>query len=140
MRSSITRQDYAAALARGRAELEKPHAVDARFIVSSSTLRVTFSNGLVFAVDARAVPGLQGHPLSALKNPRVTAGGDGLIFEEADLAFNLPSLLAPCVPLELARSRVAAESGSASSARKARAARENGAKGGRPRKTALVAA
>jgi hypothetical protein len=140
MKNLITSQDYESALARGRAELEQPHAVDVRFVASSATLRVTFSNGLIVAVDARAVPAFASCPLSVLKNPRVTAGGDGLIFDEAGLAFDLPELLSPFLPIELARSRVAAESGRATSVRKARAARENGAKGGRPRKVALPTA
>lgn len=140
MKNLITRQDYEAALARGRGELAKPHAVEARFVVRGAELQVKFSNGLSLVVNARAIPALQGHPLSSLKNPHVTAGGDGLVFDEANLAFNLPSLLAPFLPLELARSRVAAESGRASSAKKAQAARENGSKGGRPRKIALPAA
>ena len=140
MKNLISQQEYEAALARGRAELAKPHAIEARFVVRGASLHVKFSNGLSLVVDAREVPALQGHPLSSLKNPYVTAGGDGLIFDEANLAFNLPSLLAPFLPLELARSRVAAESGKASSAKKAQAARANGSRGGRPRKIALALA
>lgn len=139
MKNLITQQDYEAALARGRAELAKPHAIEARFVARGATLHVKFSNGLSLVVDARSVPAFEGIPLSSLRNPYVTAGGDGLVFDEANLAFNLPSLLAPFLPIDLARSRVAAESGKASSAKKTEAARANGAKGGRPRKVAGAA-
>lgn len=139
MKNLITQQDYDVALARGRAELEKPHAIEARFVGRTSMLVVKFSNGASFAIDARKTPHLCDHSLAVLKNPRVTAGGDGIIFDEADLALNLPILLAPFVPLEIARSRVAAESGSACTEKKAQAARANGAKGGRPRKVEAMA-
>lgn len=139
MKSLISQQSYLAALAKGRAEMEKPHAVEARFVGRTSILEVKFSNGVSFAIDARKTPYLRDHALAALKGPRVTVGGDGIIFEEADLALSLPSLLAPFIPLEIARSRVASESGSVLSERKAQAARVNGAKGGRPRKIAVLA-
>lgn len=140
MKNLITQEDYEAALAKGRDELAKPHVVAARFVARGAALHVQFSNGLTLVVDARAVPAFQGLPLSSLKDPQVTAGGDGLVFDEANLAFDLPSLLAPFLPIELARSRVAAELGKETTAKKAQAARANGAKGGRPRKSSVAAA
>lgn len=139
MKNLITQQDYDQALAKGRAEMQKPHAIGARFVGRTWTLEVAFSNGSKFSFDARETPHLRDHALATLRNPRVTAGGDGLVFEQADVALNLPILLAPFVPLEIARSRVAAESGGVTSEKKAHAARANGAKGGRPRKVAAVA-
>ncbi len=135
MKRLITQRDYDAALAKGRAELAEPHAIEVRFVGRTTTMQMTFSNGLCLIVDARALPGLQGHTAASLGRPYVTSGGDGLVFDKADLAFNLPNLIAPVLPIELARSRVAAEAGKVSTPRKARAARANGAKGGRPRKT-----
>jgi len=139
MKNLITQQDYDAALARGKAELEKPHAVEARFVGRSWTLEVSFSNGSRIAIDARLSPFLRGKSLASLQKPYVTVGGDGIIFEKVDVALNLPILLAPFVPLEIARSRVASESGGVMSEKKAQAARANGAKGGRPRKVAAAA-
>jgi len=140
MKNLISQEEYDQALARGRAEMLQPHAVEARFVIRGALLHVKFSNGLSLVLDARTVPALKGHPLSSLKNPYVTVGGDGIVFEDANLSFNLPNLLAPYLPLDLARSRVAAESGKASSIKKAHAARANGLKGGRPRKVVLVTA
>ncbi len=139
MKNLITQQDYDAALARGKAELEKPHASEARFIGRSWMLEVSFSNGARITIDARLSPFLRDHPLAALQKPYVTVGGDGIIFEEVDVALSLPILLAPFVPLEIAKSRVASESGSVLSEKKSQAARANGAKGGRPRKVAAMA-
>jgi len=139
MKNLVTQQDYDAALAKGRADLEKPHATGARFVGRSHLLEVQFSNGISFTIDARLASDLQAHPLAALKNPRVTNGGDGIVFEDADFALNLPTLLAPFVPIDIARCRVASVAGSTPSAKKSRAARENGAKGGRPRKSIVAA-
>lgn len=139
MKNLVTQREYDAALARGRAELETPHATCARFVGRGRLLEVTFSNGISFSIDPRMAPNLQGHSLAALQNPRVTHGGDGIVFEGADLALKLSSLLAPFVPIDIARSRVASATGSISSPKKASAARENGAKGGRPRKNASTA-
>ena len=139
MKNLITKQDYDKALARGKAEMQKPHAIGARFVDRTWTLEVSFSNGSKFSFNAQETPQLKTYKLEDLENPRVTTGGDGLVFEQANLALNLPILLAPFFPLEIARSRVAAESGSATSEKKAQAARENGAKGGRPRKAVAAA-
>lgn len=134
MKNLITEKDYKAALAKGRAEMEMPHATDARLMPGTSYLVVLYSNGLVFGVDASVEPHLRDYDLALLRDPQLTTGGDGILFEAADLALNLPNLLAPYMPLDLARSRVAAELGSKKSEKKAEAARANGARGGRPKK------
>ena len=134
MKNFISDHDYESARATGRSEMAQTHAVEASFMPRHAVLRIKFSNGLSLLMDVRQIPEFQGLSLSALRNPYVTPGGDGLIFQEANLAFHLPNLLAPYLPLELARSRVAAELGKTRSDKKAAAARVNGAKGGRPRK------
>lgn len=139
MKNLISKDDYEAALTRGRTEMSKPHAVEACLLAQGTTLQVKFSNGLKLQIEVCDIPAFKGIPLSSFKKPHVTAGGDGLIFEEANLAFNLTRLLAPFVPIDLARSRVATESGKTSSVKKAQAARVNGTKGGRPRKVDVAA-
>ena len=138
MKNLITEQEYKLALKRGRAELEKPHAIEADILARGTLLRFKFSNGLSLTIETRKVPAFEGLDMSKLGNPVVTPGGDGIIFDAAQLAFNLPNLIALFLPLEWARSRVAAELGKVSTLKKAQAARENGSKGGRPRKPVKV--
>ena len=134
MKNLITEKDYQTALAKGRAEMEKPHAVEAQFVLDTPHLVVRYSNNFAFVLDVSVNQHLRDYDLALLRNPQVTTGGDGILFEGADLALNLPDLLAPYMPLDLARSRVAAELGSKKSEKKAEAARANGARGGRPKK------
>jgi len=139
MKNLISENMYDAALVKGREALTRPHAVSASYNKGRHELTIKFSNGLKVNVDARLSSFLSKHLDDDLSEPYVTPGGDGLIFDHANLSVGIPGLLAQFIPLDTARQVVASAIGSVSSEKKTAAARENGAKGGRPRK-ALVAA
>lgn len=139
MKNLISEKMYEDALARGREALERPHAVSASYNKGKHELTIKFSNGLKVNVDARKSTFLGKHLDADLSEPYVTPGGDGLIFDHANLSVGIPGLLAQFLPLDAARQVVASAMGSVRSEMKSAAARENGAKGGRPRKTLATA-
>lgn len=139
MKSELTDQQYKEALERGRAALSEPYAVEARFNSKTKLLAVTYSNKTVFVLDVRHNEILAPYADKDLANPYVTPGGDGILFDKADLEFSLPSIIACGIPSSLARKRMAMVMGSARSEKKAIAARANGSKGGRPKKELAAA-
>lgn len=140
MKNLVSEQDYKDALERGRSAMSRePYATGARFNSRTHLLSVVFSNGMVVGVDVRTAPVLSAVPQSALTDPYVTPGGDGLLFDKAELSVSIPGLLGPLLPEDVARQKISAVMGRVSSSKKTAAAQANGAKGGRPRKLAIPA-
>lgn len=134
MKNLISKAAFDKALGAGRQALARKHAVSARYNTRTHMLTVNFSNGFACSFDVRTAPVLGDRPDADYSNPYVTPGGDGLIFDNADLEVGLPALVAPQLPLEIARAAVAASNGRRTTPGKSAAARLNGAKGGRPKK------
>lgn len=135
MATLISDSQYQAALERGRQELAAPHAIDARFDRVGRKLTIVFSNGLEVSLRPEVSEFLREHADADLSNPYVTPGGDGLIFEAADIAVSIPGLISQLLPENIARKKMASALGSRTSERKSEAARANGAKGGRPKRS-----
>ena len=134
----ISEAEYQAALARGKEALAIPYAVHAHFDAVHKMLSIGYTNGLSITFDVRQNSILASHADADLCDPYVTPGGDGLLFDRAGLSFALPSVVAAALPADLARRKVAAVLGTVRSNKKAESSRANGAKGGRPRKSAVV--
>jgi len=139
MKNPISEQDYQSALDRGRSGCREPYATHARFNSRTHLLSVEFSNGTVIGVDVRKATVLRDFPQAAFSDPYVTPGGDGLLFEKAELSVSIPGLLGPLLPEDVARQKIATITGRVSSAKKIAAAQANGAKGGRLRKLPVPA-
>ena len=74
-----------------------------------------------------------------LKQMAVGFGGSALCLEERDLHVSIAGLVSASLPLmEMATALVAARNGRRNSEVKAKTSRENGLKGGRPRKLAAA--
>lgn len=122
------------ALARGRnTRASEPRALSARFDARNGRMIVDLANGCTFAFPPRLVQGLENAGDGGLSTVEILGAGYGLHWEALDVDISVPGLLAGIFGT---KSHMARQAGKATSAAKAEAARANGAKGGRPRKSA----
>jgi hypothetical protein len=125
-----------AALERGRtARLHEPRAASARYDRRSRRVIVELANGCTFAFPPKLVQGLEAATEEQLFQVEILGAGSGLHWDALDADLSIPGLL---VGLFGTKAYLAQQAGRAKSVAKAAAARVNGAKGGRPRRSAHV--
>jgi hypothetical protein len=130
-------RQFQAAVIRGRAlDAAEPRAAEAYYDRSTGRIILELRNGCVFGFPAEAEESLRGATPEQLAGVEVV-GGEGLHWEELDADISVPGLIAHYINLRAWASRYL---GQCTSAAKARAARANGRKGGRPRKRRAEAA
>lgn len=130
----LTEDEFQSAVERGRLEaLTEPRAVSARYSRRTGRIVVELKNGSTFAFPARLVQGLQTLSEADIAAIAIEGNGYGLRWEKQDIDVSVPGLLAGIFGTKAHMARLA---GQATSPAKAKAARANGAKGGRPRKSA----
>lgn len=109
----------------------------ARFDRTTGRVLVELSSGILFAFPISRIPALRRATRSALAAVTVSGSGSTLSWEALDVDLSVAGLLLSAVePRERAR-HLASLAGRATSPAKAAAARANGLRGGRPRKTAV---
>jgi len=109
-------------------------ARSARYSVAHKTLFVTLTNGTVIGIPTAHLPALRRASPRQRSAVTVLPAGIALHWASLDVDLSVPALIREALGADALRSLAAAEGGKATSERKAAAARENGAKGGRPRK------
>lgn len=129
-------RDYEAASRRGEAERKaSPIPTAALFDMQSGRLVVEFTNGASFMAPARALQGLEEATDAQLAEVELL-GETGLHWESLDVDYTISGLMQGI--FGTARFMDGQRRGGQSkSDAKIAASRSNGAKGGRPRKTAL---
>ncbi len=128
-----------AAAARGRKMLDtEPRAVAARYDRKTGRVVIDLANGCTYAFPARLVQDLQGADPAALSRVEVDGMGFNLHWPALDVDLYVPALVSGIFGTRgwMAR-ELARIAGRATSPAKAAAARANGARGGRPRKSAV---
>jgi hypothetical protein len=127
-----------AAEARGRKLLEtEPRAVAARYEQATGRVVVDLVNGCSYAFPAELVQDLQGARHVDLASVEVDGLGFNLHWPALDVDLYVPALVSGIFGTRSwMASELARVAGRATSPAKAAAARSNGAKGGRPRKSA----
>ncbi|MCE7029357.1 DUF2442 domain-containing protein [Jiella avicenniae] len=131
MARELTDEAIDSAIERGsRLDKSFPTPSSARFEAASGQIVVEFTNGSAFMVPARALQDLEEASDDDLAAVTIE-NGYALRWDRLDVDFTIPGLMAGV--FGTARF-MASEAGRARSAAKAKAARENGRKGGRPRK------
>lgn len=134
MMPDLTDARIAAANARGReVAASLPHAARARYDRRSRRIVVELTNGSLFAFPAELAQGLAGASPEALGDIELFGDGYGLHWPQLDTDLTVPGLLAGV--FGTAR-WMAMQAGRTTSPAKAAAARRNGSRGGRPRKSA----
>jgi Protein of unknown function (DUF2442) len=111
----------------------EPRAAAARYDSERREIIVELTSGATFMFPCDLVQGLAGASENDLSQVEILGSGYGLHWEALDVDYTVPGLLAGVFGT---RSHMAKLAGQARSPAKAQAARTNGAKGGRPRKTA----
>lgn len=123
--------------ARERAVLEaetEPRARQARYDRRTGRVEVELTNGCMFAFPTELAQGLRGASPEQLVEVEIELDGEGLHWEDLDADLLVPELLRGVFGSARWMSEIGRTLGSVRSEAKARAARINGRKGGRPRK------
>ena len=123
-----------AAIERGHiAQQTEPRAEAVRYDKRNSRIIIDLTNGCTFAFPPSVAQGLETATDEDLAAVEILGSGYGLHWEALDVDLSIPGLLAG---LFGTTSYMARKAGQTKSPAKAAAARENGRKGGRPRKQA----
>jgi hypothetical protein len=125
-----------AALERGRVAAEtEPRARSAAYHAGTGRIAIELTNGCLFAFPAEKGQGLRGATPEQLAAVEVLPGGSGLHWEELDADLSVAGLVAGVFGSRAWMRELGRAGGKAQTEAKARAARENGRKGGRPRRS-----
>ncbi|WP_445180835.1 DUF2442 domain-containing protein [Pseudomonas sp. McL0111] len=134
----LTEEMLEAAIKRGEArQASSLQAVSVTFEKASLVIRFEDGSGVLLPVDR--YPEFDGFDTDDYENLKVGFAGTALCHEGKDLDVSIAGLISASPSLmTMAASVVASRNGRQSSAAKSEAARANGKKGGRPRKTDSV--
>lgn len=135
----ITDEEIEAATARGEESLRNdPHAAAVRYDAKSGRLILDLTNGCTFAIPADLLQFVRDLPPEEIAKVQLLGHfGSILEWEEADIHYSVEGLVSGLFGTRKYMDALrAAQAGSVTSPAKAAAARKNGAKGGRPRKSA----
>jgi len=111
----------------------EPAAKRASYDRFAKTLAIDLTNGSSFRIPIKLIPWLRDVPANQLAEVQVSPSGEGLHWESADIDLSVPGLLQQIFGTTSWMRQLASHGGRSRSPAKARAARSNGAKGGRPR-------
>lgn len=130
------RDRYALARAAGLAQELNPSAVrDARYDSNRDAIELTFRGGGVMLIPRALVRGLERASAKTCAALVLAPGGDAVSWPSKDLDVYVPGLVELAFGTQLFACATGRRGGMSRSDAKAAAARANGAKGGRPRKS-----
>ena len=128
------RERYAAARASGARQTADSSAVTAvRHVPRRDAIELEFASGGAVIVPRTLIRELASAPTDVLKQLTVSAGGDAIICRRLDIDIDAAGLVETVFGAPLLAAAFGRRGGRQTSKAKAKAARANGAKGGRPR-------
>jgi hypothetical protein len=131
----LTRTIRRAKAAERAAATSEPRAVSARYDPRSRRIELELRDGCAFAFPVEKTEGLSDAPPSALREVKVVGDGYAIRWESLDVDYTVPGLASGRLGSRRWMAKVMGGAGGrARSTAKARAARQNGRKGGRPKK------
>lgn len=132
-RRSLTDAEIDAAYRRRDARLTRePLAMHVQYVPSRDAVKIEMNNGASLIVPRRLLQGLNGAAPAQLRHARIADQGTAISWPDLDADFTIMSLLHGVYGGKRWMSELARRGGEVKSKAKARAARLNGAKGGRP--------
>ena len=133
----VTKRELEQAEARMQAQRQAGHAVSARYDRRTARIVVGLSTGVQVAFPAYLAEGLAGASPADLSEIEISSAGLGLHWPRLDADVYVPALLQGVLGSKSWMARqLGAAGGRMRTAAKVAAARANGRKGGRPKKTA----
>ncbi len=134
---NVLDRSFEAAKVRGREAAHAPHAKTARYDRARKRIVVELDNGCAFAFPAHNVQGLEHATAAQLADIELLGEGYALHWPRLNADIRIEGALAGVYGSKAWMMHLAArEAGKHTSPRKAAASRENGRRGGRPRKAA----
>lgn len=127
------RQNERATREARQADRVEPRAHAVRYEAENALVLVELRGGYAFGFPPERVAGLENANAEQLSNIRISPSGDGLHWDHLDAHASLTGLMVDALNLREWAPRIM---GQIRTEAKARAARANGLKGGRPRKSA----
>jgi Protein of unknown function (DUF2442) len=128
---------FDATVTRGEQRLRKPHATGAHYDAARDGIVVELSTGIEISFSPKQAQGLENALSDDLSEIEVTPSGLGLHFPKLDADIYIPALLEGVTgSAQWMAGQMGRMGGASRSASKTLAARENGKRGRRPRKTA----
>jgi hypothetical protein len=124
--------------ARAREQLDRRRGHrtrSARYDRTHKRIVLELTNGVQFAFPVRSIPALTSATVAQLAEVKVAPSGHALRWRSLDVDLSVPGLLLAAVGADAKRHHFARMLGKSRSPAKAAAARRNGAKGGRPKRT-----
>ena len=110
-----------------------------QYLSARKSLLIGFADQSAVSLPVKNYPELAGLTANELNHLELGFGGSALCLDERDLHVSIAGLVSASDSLmEMAATVIAARNGSRSSAVKSQTSRENGQKGGRPRKLAAA--
>jgi hypothetical protein len=140
----ITDAEYAAAIAAGHVEAETEFRARAvRYVADRDAIEIVTMRNAGFLIPRQWIGALQDVPTDDLMKLEVWPDGSAIELDDHDIHISVHGLLTAILPAMLPVQTLAAlfasRGGRVSSAAKRSSAQENGRKGGRPRKRAVLA-
>lgn len=133
---AITREQFKVANARGAAAMARgPVARAARYDSRRGLIVITLEGGCEFSFPAALAEGLADAPRSKLAKIKVSPNGLGLHWPLLDADLYVPALIEGAFGSRRWMQQIGKLGGSSRSAAKAKASRENGKRGGRPKES-----
>ena len=133
---TISREQFKAATARGAAAIARgPVARAARYDSRRGLVVITLDGGCEFAFPAALAEGLADAPRSKLMKIKISPNGLGLHWPLLDADLYVPGLIEGAFGSHRWMQQIGRIGGSSRSAAKAKASRENGKRGGRPKES-----
>jgi len=127
-------RQYAVATQRGEERIERePRAIGARYDRRTRKVVIDLNNGCTLLVPPELAQGLRGASPARLAIMRVLGPGTTISWPDLDVQLSVTGLLAGVFGTRAWMAELGRAGGRVKSVAKSRAARRNGAKGGRPR-------
>ena len=135
----ISEEELDAQIARAKAAAQvadatEPRAASVRFDRSSGLIVISLKNGAFFSFPPTLVQGLEEALPEDLDDVWLDASGSSIHWERLDADFNIAGLVAGIFGTKAWMSQLGRKGGQATSHAKAESSRNNGKKGGRPKK------